>query len=159
MPPLSDIAGRVPIWVLPLFVLLVFVGLRATRDRTAPLVLIYALPLLGLLSVGTLSALQSAVVWPTFGTAMAVGTWLGWRWQRAWLIRKAGNKAELRGEWITFASIMTVFLCNFALRTVLSVAPGALQGAGVLMVVPILPGLVSGSFLGRALYLLRAPQG
>ncbi len=154
---LWDIARGIPLWVGPLFVLLVFLGLRATRDRTSPLFLVYALPLLGALSIRTLSAFEAALIWPVFAFCIGTGGWLGWRVQPRWLISKQGQSADLRGEWVTFLSIMAVFLTNFATRLTLELAPETLDATAIQVALPILPGLVTGLFLGRAVYLWHAP--
>lgn len=152
-----DIAREVPLWVGPLFIVLVLLGLRASRDRRSPLILVYALPLLGLLSIRTLSVFDGLLVWPIFAVCVGIGAWLGWQAQPRWLISKKGRSADLRGEWVTLLSIMTVFLVNFGTRLTVQIAPDALGAPAIQALLPVLPGLVTGLFLGRALFLWRAP--
>jgi hypothetical protein len=73
---MTQLITGAPVWVWPLCVVLVLVGLRARRERLAPAGLIYALPLLGLMAVRSVMALPAAgAIWLVFGLAYALGTW------------------------------------------------------------------------------------
>jgi hypothetical protein len=146
-----------PIWVWPLFVLLVFVGLRATRPRNAPVALFYGLPFLGLLGLRSLLALPA----PGWGLALwaimlLIGAALGYAAQRRWLIERTGKTVSLRPEWLTLIVVMILFWSNFATGVVRATAPQMLTTPGYIATLAIILGLSSGSFLGRAIRVARS---
>ena len=58
---MSTFISNIPIWVLPLFIVLFIVGLRASKDRSVPILLIYLLPLLGLLTLRNITSLAPQI--------------------------------------------------------------------------------------------------
>ncbi|THD72920.1 hypothetical protein E7681_13425 [Thalassobius vesicularis] len=151
------VLANVPLWVWPLFVLLLIVGLRATRPRRAPLALVLALPLLGVLSLRSLSTLPDPmIVWPIWAIAILLGTALGHRLQTRWLISRDGPWLQLRGEWLTLATAMLIFWSNFAGGVMRVLAADALSGAPFQTGFALVLGLCAGTFLGRAIRSFRA---
>ncbi|MGH1356370.1 MAG: hypothetical protein ACRBBS_14985 [Thalassovita sp.] len=150
------ILTNAPIWVWPVFLLLLMLGLRATRDRKAPLALILALPLLGVLSIRTLAGLPAPVWgWAVWGGALILGGVLGAKLQSRWLIEREGWTVTLRGEWLTLTTMMFIFWSNFATGMLQAVAPQILTAPGFVAGLACTLGLCSGSFLGRAIRTLR----
>jgi hypothetical protein len=145
-----------PLWVWPLFLLLLVVGLRATRTRRAPLVLILALPLLGVLSLRTLSGLPAPVWgWCVWAGALILGGLVGARLQSRWLIAREGRWVSLRGEWLTLSAMMLLFWSNFATGVLQAVAPSVLVAPGFVAGLAGILGVCAGSFLGRAIQTVR----
>ena len=75
---MSTFISNIPIWVLPLFIVLFIVGLRASKDRSAPILLIYLLPLLGLLTLRNITSLAPPIwLWAfaavTYSSGIAIG--------------------------------------------------------------------------------------
>lgn len=145
-----------PIWVWPLLVLLLFVGLRATRPRRAPVALIYSLPLLGLLGLRSLLSLPAPnwgfVLW---GTMLLLGAAAGYRLQTRWLVSRAGKFVNLRPEWLTLMVVMILFWSNFVTGIVRAMAPELLSSPAYIIPLTIILGLGSGTFLGRAIRVFR----
>jgi hypothetical protein len=151
------ILTNAPIWVWPLFLLLLVIGLRASRPRKAPLLLILALPLLGVLSLRTLGGLPAPVWgWAVWIGALIIGGVIGARLQSRWLIAREGRWVSLRGEWLTLTAMMLLFWSNFATGVLQAVAPGVLAAPVFVAALACVLGLCAGSFLGRAIHTLRA---
>ena len=55
---MSAIITETPVWVWPLFLLLLAVGLRARHERFVPVGLFYGLPLLGLSALNAVLGLS-----------------------------------------------------------------------------------------------------
>jgi|AntRauMFilla1563_2_1112583.scaffolds.fasta_scaffold19861_2 hypothetical protein len=75
-----------PLWVWPLLVVLVAVGLRSLRARTVPVALVYGLPALGVMALRTVAGLPAqGWIWGVFALAYALayalGVWGGYRLQ------------------------------------------------------------------------------
>lgn len=56
---MSTFFSSIPIWVFPLFLLLLILGLRASKTRRVPIAVIYALPLLGILTLNNIVSLEA----------------------------------------------------------------------------------------------------
>ena len=147
---------NVPVWVWPLFILLVVVGLRSTRNRVSPLWLFYLLPLLGLLGVRNLIGLPFTMLnWPVWGAAFVLGSGLGYKLQGKWVIEKLNKTVRVSGEWLTFSMTMVLFLSNFVLGVVKGVSPQTLLNPVFLLLYLTAIGIASGTFLGRSVKILR----
>lgn len=155
----SGIVSGAPIWVWPLLVVLVLLGLRATRTRTAPIALYYVLPLMGILSfrsVGVLPAAQS--VWIFFGIAYLLGAYGGFQFQRKLVISKSQGRVTLKGEWLTLTVLMIIFWMRFAGSMIQAIAPVIYTSASFHMMFSSIAGLAAGTFLGRAMRLVLSPN-
>lgn len=160
MTTLTTILAAIPLWVWPLFLGLAALGGRAARDRSAPVLLVYALPLLGLLGLNRAQGLGEGAV-ALFVLAWAAGAALGWAAQPRWTLSRSARRVELSGEWWTMAAVMTLFWGNFALGLAEGLAPGATTGGWVPVAFALVAGAVSGTLAGRALRVAlwpRAPQ-
>ncbi len=154
---LAGILNGVPIWVWPLFVALLLLGLKATKRRSTPIWVPYALSLLGLLSLNTVSNLgNSYLVWAVFGIACFVGAFIGFAKQQKWLITKEQGQLVLAGEWMTLTTMMIVFLANFVAGTLKAISPGLYQSDGFIFAFTAVIALASGIFLGRAWRIIRS---
>ncbi len=157
---LGLIVTGAPIWVWPLLVLLVVVGLRATRQREALALPLYFLPLLGVLSINAVSRFQAGwEVWALFALAYVFGGRVGFGFQKGVLLNKSGRRVRLRGEWLTFGLMMVVFWMNFTGGVMRAVAPAVYNGNGFQFGFAVIAGLAAGVFLGRAMWVFTAsPQ-
>lgn len=156
---ISGILQGAPIWVWPLLVLLVVVGLRATKTREVPVWLAYATPLLGLISINRLVDLPNpALVWSVYAIGYAAGLAAGYALQRRWLISKQGGRLKLEGEWVTFTTMMLLFSMSFVGGIVSDINAGLYGSFGFIVVYTGLIAIASGSFLGRALRLYRTQE-
>lgn len=147
----SIITGA-PFWVWPVLALLVWFGLKATKERVVPTWLIYVTPLAGVLSLNAVYGLGAGLgVWLVFGVAYLLGAHLGRKYQADIVLSKEGGQATLAGEWLTFVVLMVVFWMNFAGGVALAISPEAYASAGFQIAFVIVAGLAAGSFLGRAI--------
>lgn len=156
MSPLP-ILTAIPLWVLPLFLGLLVLGARATRDREVSVLLVYALPLLGLLTVNRAQGLgEGAVLALLLG--WVPGAALGWALQPRWTLARSANRVRLRGEWATMATIMALFWGNFALGMAAGAAPEVTGGMGIALAFGGLGGALSGTLAGRAIRVALWPR-
>ena len=148
---MATLVSNIPLWVYPLFLGLLWLGLRATRDRSVSLLLMLALPLLGLLGLNrawSLTAADTAVT--GFVVAMMLGAGIGFMLQRRWIIAHEGTRLRVRGEWVTLLSMMSMFLLSFATGMMQGVGLTAVETVGFAAVYGACAGAISGVFLGRA---------
>lgn len=149
---LLGIWQNAPIWVWPLFVVLLVMGLSAMRDRNSSIIPYFFLPLLGLSTVNSMGALAHVPLnWISFGLSYLLGTILAFRWQNGLILEKSGWRMRLKGERITLLILMLIFVSNFVSGVISSVAPH-LQGLhSFTAIFASIIGACSGSFTGRAL--------
>lgn len=155
---MTQLLTGAPIWVWPLLGVLILMGLRACKERSAPVLLIYGLPALGLLGLRSVAALSAETwIWALFAVGYGVGCWGGYLLQRRWLLGRDGHMVQLAGEGLTLGVMMIVFWANFVGGVLQTVAP-LLYGSSLFHV--IFAGVIacaSGSFAGRALRVWRTP--
>lgn len=155
----SAIVSGAPIWVWPLLLLLILLGLRASRTRTAPTVFFYLLPFMAILSLRSVNALPIAqTVWVFFGVAWVIGGYGGYVFQRKRLIAKSRRRVTLKGEWLTLLVLMLIFWMQFVSGIIKAISPETYASANFHMAFASIAGLVAGTFVGRALCLIMAPN-
>ena len=150
------ILTAIPLWVLPLLVALIALGLRARCDRTSPVLPHYLLPLLGLLSLNSAFGL-GAIAIATLVPGWSVGLLAGLRLQPRWTMARIGRRVHLRGENVTMVTILGLFALNFALGMATGIMPDVAQVPAIVAIYGVLSGLLSGSLAGRALSIARSP--
>ncbi len=156
---MSQVFSGAPLWVWPLLVLLLVIGFNAMRTRQTLALPIYFLPLLGLLSLNSVNNIAtSAGIWAVFLLAYLGGAFFGYRFQASRLLSKTGKRVHLTGEGLTLVVILILFSANFVVGVLTAVAPDILASAYFQGGFAATLALASGSFLGRALFILRAPQ-
>lgn len=150
------VAMHTPIWVWPLYAVLLFLGLQRTRDSSVSLVRVLILPL-----VVTGFAISSFIGaglggLPVMLVGLVIGGVVGWQLEREGGTRRmADGKIWLRGEWWSFAQIVAVLIFRYTTNVVAAMAP-------VLNINPIwhtsslfLSAALSALFLGRTAARLR----
>ncbi len=148
----ASILQGAPIWVWPLLALLVWVGLKATQQRTVLVWPIYAMPMIGLLSFNAVHGLGADLaVWVVFIAAYLSGAFWGIWFQRRVVLSKSNGRVTLGGEWMTFAILMIVFWMNFAGGVAQAIAPDVYDSVGFAVCFSVIAGLAAGSFTGRAI--------
>lgn len=157
---MTRILTETPLWVWPLFVLLVVVGLRARQTREVPMFAFYCLPLLGISAVSAVMALNAGLlVWGAFALAYAMGAVAGYRVQGRWVLGRRGRMVCLAGESLTLSMMMLVFGASFVGGFLEAAAPQVYAGAFFQACFAAVVAVSSGSFAGRALRVGRsAPQ-
>lgn len=153
---IMQILTKTPIWVWPLLIGLVALGLRASKERWMPAVMIYFMPLLGLLSINNMVALPNQIlVWSVFVGFYIVGALAGLRWQAKWTLGKEGGRVQVAGEWLTMITILVVFLTSFLNGLFVAIAPDLVAVPAVYLGLTLIKGTISGIFIGRALFIWR----
>ncbi|GLQ33893.1 hypothetical protein GCM10007939_01760 [Amylibacter marinus] len=152
----TGILNGAPLWVWPLLVGLIALGLITARTRWTSLVPFYFLPLLALISLQGILALDPQIlVWPIYGIGYSIGAYWVYRRQAGLILERAEGRVRLQGEWLPMISLMVIFWANFANGTISAISPSAAQGVPFVVVFVAIVSLVSGSFLGRSVRILR----
>lgn len=159
LPYIEGILAGAPVWVWPLLVLLLVLGWRSSRTRRTPMLLVYALPLLGIMTLGSLRALpEPSVVWTGFGIGYVLAAMICFRLQRRWTLERSRSFVTLLGEWLTLTVIMIMFWANFASGFLQQVSPDTHASVPFLAAFSCAIGAASGSFLGRAVQVMTNPR-
>lgn len=149
---ISGIFENAPVWVWPLFFVLLAIGLLAMKTRNSSIIPYFFYPLFGLTAANAIASLvHQPTNWTVFAASYLVGCALAFRWQDGLILKKAGWHMRLRGDRITLVILMTIFFSNFVNGVLAVVAPEALQALAYTLVFASIIGACSGSFTGRAL--------
>lgn len=152
---LLGIFTNAPIWVWPLLLVLVFIGWRHSKDRTANIIPQLFLPLFGFVAVGSLIKLPNpALVWSIFAVFYVVGAMASYIYQQQLILSKQGLRLQLKGEWLTLGVLMLIYFSNFIQGTVNAVQPELTSNAVYISIFVGMIALAKGSFLGRAIKML-----
>ncbi|CUH87593.1 hypothetical protein PH5382_01522 [Phaeobacter sp. CECT 5382] len=156
---LTGILTGAPLWIWPLLLLLILLGLHASRDREMSILPYSLMPLIALSNVPVLIVQPEAgMAFGAWGLAYICGAGLGFRIQARWIIARRGLRAEVAGEWLSLAVMMLLFWANFANGVTVAVAPDLVASSAYQILFPALLGLASGSFLGRPVRILLWPN-
>lgn len=154
----TNILTNAPVWIWPLLILLILIGLRASKDRSAPIWLICSLPLLGLLSLNAVNGLTpNPGIWLVFALLYLLGAVLGLGFQRRIILEKTASRVTLRGEWLTLVVLMAIFWMNFVGGFLNAVFPAVYASWVFHAIFAAAAGLSAGSFMGRAVAAIKAP--
>jgi len=118
------VAVHTPIWVWPLYGLLLFLGLQRTRDSSGTVLRVLILPLVvaGLAIWSFVGAGLGGL--PVSLAGLVVGSTIGWQFERDGATRRlADGKIWLRGEWLSFAQIVVVLVFRYTINVVPFAAP------------------------------------
>lgn len=148
-----------PIWVWPLFGVLLVIGFMSMRDRKSSIIPYFFYPLFGLSAANAISSLvHTPLNWIVFGLAYLVGLAWAFRWQDGLIIRKTGWKMQLRGDRITLLILMIIFFSNFVNGVVAAVSPHLREEILFTIIFATIVGACAGSFSGRALRVITLKQ-
>jgi uncharacterized membrane protein len=110
-------ANGAPVWVWPLLVALVALGISRMREREMPVWRLLLLPVI-LVSVSVLTALfggLNAAALLALSAGMAVGAMVGWWTMRDVEVhRLADNRVRVMGESVSLMAILAIFASRFA---------------------------------------------
>ena len=155
---LHGIWQNAPVWVWPLFVVLIGIGVLAMRDRKSSVIPYIFYPLFGLTAANGMAALvHTPTNWIVFALAYALGSIVAFRWQDGLIVAKAGWTIQVRGDRITILILMVIFLSNFINGVVQAIAPDMRDSLAFTIAFAGIIGAGSGSFTGRALRVLTLP--
>ena len=131
--PVAAIAGGAPIWVWPLLVALIALGVSRIRERDLPVWRLLLLPaiLAGMSLVTALSGQIGSGGLLVLAAAGALGAFCGWISLRGLVpVRLAGGRVRVRGEVLSLIAILGIFASRFAEGAMKTVAPHLLQEPG-----------------------------
>ncbi len=141
-----------PIWVWPLFFVLLAIGLFAMKTRNSSIIPYFFYPLFGLTAANALMNLGHIPAnWIVFACFYLIGAVMAFRWQDGLILEKQGWTMRLQGDKITMLILMLIFFSNFVNGVFEAVAT---QVSSTLLYTVIFAGIIglcSGSFSGRAL--------
>jgi hypothetical protein len=150
------VAVHTPIWVWPLYCLLLFLGLQRTRDSSVTVLRVLSLPLVvaGLAIWSFIGAGMTGL--PVMLLGLALGSAVGWQFERDGATRRlADGKIFLRGEWLSFVQIVVVLVFRYAINVVPFAAPTLNANPIWHMSSLFVSAALSALFLGRTAAKLR----
>lgn len=148
--------SNVPIWVFPLFVLLLALGFRASKDRKVPVLVISAMPLLGILTVRNILSLSPpSWIWLIAAFAYFCGVLFGMKVQHSLIGERTKRFAVVKGEWMTLTAMMLIFCAGFANGFLAAIAPFVTSSSIFLVLFVVTTCAPAGHFLGRAITTVR----
>ncbi len=150
------IVAHTPIWVWPLYVLLLFLGFQRTRDSTLPLWRVLILPLVvaGFAIFSFIGAGPGGL--PAMFLGLAIGSVAGWLLGRHSQTRRLPDgKLWLPGEWWSLALIVLVLVFRYTINVVPVLDPGLYADATWHFSTLAISALLSALFLGRTAARLR----
>jgi hypothetical protein len=146
-----------PVWVWPLFALLLFLGWQRTRDSTMALWRMLILP-----TVVTLFALFGFIVvglgaLPAILVGLVIGGAVGWHFERRSDTRRLPDgKVWLRGEWLTFTLLVLIMVFRYVINVVPVLDPVLNADASWHFGTLSISAALSSLFLGRTAARLQA---
>ena len=158
-----EILRRTPLWVFPLFLLLIYLGYVQSRTRPVTTARLAVLPVV-------MPALSMFGMLSVFGAdAIALGCWLAALLATMASVRAAGvprgaswspdsRMYTVPGSWWPLVLIMAIFFARYAVAVALAMNPSLPHLALFTAVVSITYGLPSGFFIGRALNIRRSAK-
>ncbi|AKH99484.1 putative membrane protein [Hoeflea sp. IMCC20628] len=153
-PMALQVAHAAPIWVWPLLVALIGLGISRMRDRDMPLWRLMLLPV-----ILVASSLITALTGQTSGSGLAalmsglaLGALAGW-WsllyaEVEWL---SGNRVRVKGEVVSLIAILAIFACRFIAGAMAVVLPQMMAKPGVAELFIALPVFCAALMAARAL--------
>lgn len=152
----ATIIVHTPIWVWPLYALLLYLGFQRTRDSIVPLWRVLILPLvvafLAMLSI--IGAGPGAL--PVVLVGVAIGSSVGWHLERDGATRRLpGGALWLRGEWWSFAQLVVVLVFRYGTSVVAGMDPSRNADPAWHLTTLFISTVLSALFLGRAAAKLR----
>ena len=154
---LTQILRGTPGWVFLLFVALVALGYLQSKPREIAPLRLAILPLaLGALALsrvlGTFGPQPLALAAWGAGTAVAVLANRAWKQPAGARWSAASGRFHVPGSWVPMALIMAMFFARYALAVSQAMQPSLFASAAFAAAVSFGLGLLSGTFLARALW-------
>lgn len=152
--PAVQVAGAAPVWVWPLLVALIALGISRMRDREMPVWRLMLLPamLLGSMLITLLTGSLNGFGLAAMAAGLGLGLAAGWMSQRrVEATRLDGNRVLVRGEMVSLIAILVIFASRFANGALAGIAPHLLESPGVAELFVAVPVMCAGVMAARAL--------
>lgn len=154
----AQILAGTPLWVWPLFGILLYRGFASRVDREVPLWVAFVIPLtmLGLSLQDVLNKFSGLAALAAWAIGLAFGARI-----YCWRTGRDGVRADpvrrmvlLRGSWLPLITMMAIFCTKYAVGVSLALNPALQQLMSFSLVVSGLYGLFSGIFGGQLLHVV-----
>jgi hypothetical protein len=154
----SQIIANTPLWVYPLLVGLIILGLIQTKDRPMGWLRLLLIPcgflifsIYGVMSAFGLHT-NTAGLW-LLGVfiGVAVGIAIGVNTK----VCNQSGKIIVKGSWIPMIIILGIFLTKYSVGVAIALKATALQTNQSAYLISLLYGIFSGVFVGRSILILR----
>lgn len=145
-----------PVWVWPLYGMLLFLGFQRTSDSTIALWRMLMLPLVVTL-LTTLSVIFAGwSVLPAVLSGLIIGGFSGWHLERPGATRRTlDGRVWLRGEWWSFNLLLLVLVFRYATSVIAGFHPALHTDRTWLLGTIFISTSLSALFIGRTVARLR----
>lgn len=145
-----------PLWVWPLYALLLFLGFQRTRDSSLPLWRVLMLPLVvAVLAIISFIGFGLNAL-PAILLGLVLGGTAGWRLERDGATRRLPDgRIWLRGEWWSFSQLMLVLVFRYATSVAAALNPTLYTDLTWHLTTGFISATLSALFLGRTAARLR----
>lgn len=155
---MREILLNAPWWVWPILLMIVVLGLRATRRRLLNPVFLVALP--GAFAVVSLGLMlergrESADLSLAWALGFALGAGLGWSGAIRSEVRAERGGVSVPGSWSVLVVPLLFFALQFWFGYLRAASPGLVETMPYRLVAPFGGALMTGFFAGRAAALFR----
>lgn len=148
-----EILAGTPIWVYPLFLLVIWLGLSAARQRIVrPLALVRLPAIFAIWSI--LNIWLNSKSWglglAAWAGGVLIGASIGYALFRSMqlALHADAERVVVPGTWWTLCLVVAIFAMNYVFGYLRATSPGLLESQPAL--VPALSGLAGGIFIGQA---------
>ncbi len=155
-----EILTHTPLWVYGLFVGLIFVGWKQTRERYVkqPTLLILPLGMLALSFFGATSSfgysLTIMLLWLAgVLSSTIIGLLLFYASSASYQAQSASFKVP--GSWWPMIFIMAIFFTKYTVGVLTSIKPELFANAALVLSLAAFYGILSGTFIARAIRMLK----
>ncbi len=152
-PGLKDIVLNAPWWVWPIFLMIVALGLRATRRRLLnPLFLVLLPGAFALVSLGVTFGrnIHHADVLVSWIGGFLLGAALGWAGSIRSTVYPEGEGVSVPGSWAVLFVPLAFFALQFWFGFLRATEPGLVEMLPYRLIAPFGGALMTGFFSGRA---------
>lgn len=155
---MKEILVNAPWWVWPILLMIVALGLRATRRRRLNPVFLVVLPAsFALVSLGLLLSRNAGhgEVLAFWSLGFVAGAAIGWWESTGAEVYPEGEGVSVPGSWSVLVVPLLFFLLQFRLGYLRAAAPALLDVMPWRVAAPLGGALMTGFFAGRAAALFR----
>lgn len=153
-PIVAQAATGAPVWVWPLLMALIALGVSRLRDREMPVWRLLLLPaiLIGISMITVLIGGLNAASLVAMATGLGLGAIAGWATMRNVAATRAGDgRVLVKGEFVSLIAILGIFASRFAAGILSATAPHILETTGVPELFTLLPVFFAALMAARAL--------